>query len=469
MGLPKLAHIPREEFAWVVEHGKLDVHKAGTLLARKGVRIDYLWIILSGHSAIRVDRGAGPRRVMEWLPGDVGGMLPYSRMKTAPGDAYFEEETELLGLHERHFRELVVRCPTLTAHSVHAMIDRARSFNSSEAQDEKMISLGKLAAGLAHEINNPASATVRAAKDLLAGMAEADAASRALGGARLTAGQLSAIERLRAACLVGPSGAVLSPVQQADREDEISNWLEDHGLDTAQAAPLAETSVTIEALDALATEHRDETLDLAIRWIVTGCTSQSLAHDIERAAARIYELVGAVKRFTRMDNLAGPDVVEVAPGLHDTLRVVAHKAREKGAAITLDLDPDLPRVHATAGELNQVWLNLIDNALDAIAREGRIQITACRELDHVVVRVVDDGPGIPPDVLPQIFDPFFTTKPPGEGTGLGLEIARRLMRRYHGDITASSRPGHTELRVTLQIVEPRQADAAATAASPAAR
>ena len=465
---PKLAHIPRGELEWLVEHGQWEVHDAGTVLAGKGRPIEYLWIVLSGHMAVRVDRGVGPRRIMEWLPGDIGGMLPYSRMKSPPGDNFLEEKTELLGLHKSFFPEMVHRCPTLTAHAVHAMVDRARSFNTSEAQDEKMISLGKLAAGLAHELNNPASATVRAAKLLLAGMTEADTASRALGAAGLTEAQAAAIERLRSVCLAGPAGAVLSPMQQADREDVISDWLEEHGLDAAQAAPLAETSVTIEALDALATELTGGVLELAIRWIVTGCSSQSLALDIERAATRIYELVGAVKRFTHMDNLAGPDAVEVEPGLRDTLRVVASKARDKGAAVSLDMEPDLPRVYATGGELNQVWLNLIDNALDAIPREGRIEITARRELDQVVVRVIDNGPGIPSDILPQIFDPFFTTKPPGEGTGLGLEIARRLMRRYHGDITAHSRPGHTEFRVRLQVAKSGEAAATAAPVAPAA-
>jgi len=451
---PQLAGIPREELEWLTTHGKLEVREAGFVVAPKGERIVNLWILVSGRIAIHVDRGAGPRLVMEWRVGDVGGMLPYSRMKGPPGNNYLAEKSELLAVHERHFPEMINRCPTFTALTVHMMLDRARSFNTSDLQDEKMISLGKLSAGLAHELNNPASATVRGAKLLLAGLTEADAASRELGAAGLSAVQIDAIERTHAACAAMPVGTVLSALQQSDREDAISDWLDRHGADPDYASPLASTPVTIEVLDTLAKEISGEMLGTALRWIATGCTTHLLARDIERAAARIYELVSAVKKFTYMDNLSGPESVDVAAGLSDTIRIVTSKAKSRGASITLDVEPDLPRVQATGGELNQVWLNLIDNALDAIPESGSITITARNELDKVVVRVIDDGPGIPPDVLSRIFDPFFTTKPPGQGTGLGLDITRRLLRRYHGDLNIESRPGHTECRVRLVKEKP---------------
>ena len=450
-GLTNLAKIPRGELEWLVAHGQLEVREPGDVIARKGRRIESLWIILSGHVTVSVDRGAGPRRVVEWRVGDVTGMLPYSRMTGPPGDNRLEERSELLCLHERHFPEMAHRCPAFTAYCVHSMLDRARSFSASELQDEKMISLGKLAAGLAHELNNPASAAVRGAKQLLDGIAQADAASRALGAAGLTAEMRASIERVRSTCLAKPASAVLSPIQRADREDEIAEWLARHEVDPAHAQPLADTAVTIDVLDALASAVSGDTLDAAVRWIAAGCSAYSLAQEIEEATTRIADLVAAVKRFTYMDNLAGPELVDLGPGLRDTIKVLAAKARSKGATITVDLDPDLPRVHATGSELNQVWLNLLDNALDAIGESGHVTITGRRELDRVVMRVADDGPGIPPDVLPFIFDPFFTTKPPGQGTGLGLEITRRLLRRYRGDIAVESRPGFTEFSVRLVV------------------
>ena len=452
--LPKLAEIPREELEWLVAHGTLERAEAGQVTAFKDKRIETLWIVLSGHLSVRVDRGAGPRRVMGWRTGEVTGMLPYSRMKGPPGDNFVEEDSELLMVHEKHFPEMVHLCPEFTALTVHEMLDRARRFNASDLQDEKMISLGKLAAGLAHELNNPASSTIRGAKSLLAALEESDAASQALGASGLSGELREWVERARAACLAEPGGQVLSPIERADREEEIADWLARHECDPANASRLADTEVKIEILDSLAEMMSGDDLEAVLRWIAVACETHSLAADLERAATRIHELVAAVKRFTQMDNPAEPDAVVVETGLRDTIRVLASKAKAKGAAITLDVEPDLPRVRASSGELNQVWLNLIDNALDAIVESGKIDVSARRELDHVVVRVVDDGPGIPPEVQAQIFDPFFTTKAPGQGIGLGLEVTRRLVRRYRGDIAVDSRPGRTEFRVSLPSQQP---------------
>jgi signal transduction histidine kinase len=449
--LSSFAEIPPEELEWLTLHGQCMEGAAGAIVAPKGKRIEDLWIVLSGHLAIRVDRGAGLHRVLDWRTGDVGGLLPYSRMTGPPGDAYFEEKTNLLLIHEKHFPEMIHRCPVFTAHTVHIMLDRARTFNTSELQDEKMITLGRLAAGLAHELNNPASALVRNAKMLLESLQDADSAARAIGATALDRSKMEAVEQTRTTCLAEAVDRVLSPVEQADREDEFSDWLARHQLSPVYAASLADTAVNIKALDDLADTMSGKALETALHWMATGCATRSLALDIERAATRIYELVAAVKRFTYMDKLAGPDSADVEAGLRDTLRVVASKAKAKGAAVVLDIGPELPRAYANGGALNQVWLNLIDNALDAIPNSGSIHITARHEHNWVVVRLVDNGTGIPPDIMPKIFDPFFTTKPPGQGTGLGLDIARRLLRRYHGDISCSSQPGHTEFVVRLLI------------------
>jgi len=451
--LPTLAAIPRAELEWLVAHGEPYLGEPGEILARKGEPIEHLYILLEGHMAVRVDRGAGLRRAMEWRKGDTTGLLPYSRMKGPPGDTYLEERTELLLVHRDHFPEMIHSCPSFTAMCVHLMLDRARGFNTSDLQDDKMISLGKLAAGLAHELNNPASATTRGAELLLTGLTEAEQAARALGAAGLTDAQLAAVDQMRLACLANPEDAVLSPIQQVDREDGIAAWLERHGSDPGHAAALAATAVTMEGLDMLAEAVPAEALDVALRWVASGCSLHGLAVDVAQAAKRIHDLVAAVKRFTHMDHLAGPEYVEVEGGLRDTLRVVASKARSKGVAIALHVEPGLPLVHATGGELNQVWLNLVDNALDAAPADGHVGIEARRELDRVVVRVIDDGPGISPEALPRIFDPFFTTKPPGQGTGLGLDIARRLLGRWHGELSVDSEPGRTTFRVSLATQE----------------
>ena len=451
--LPNLASIPRAELEWLCAHGTLEQHAAGSVLAPKGQPVKKLTIVLSGHVAVRVDRGAGPRVVMEWQAGEVTGMLPFSRMTGPPGDNYAKEPSEVLTVHTDLFPEMVSRCPTFTAYTVHLMLDRARMFNTSDMQDEKMISLGRLSAGLAHELNNPASAIVRAAKLLKAGLSEADAAARALGAAGLGPAAFEAIEQTRAAAVRRAIAADLSPLELADREQSIADWLDRHDADDTCAAPLAEASVDVEALDALAALLTGDALNAALRQIAASVTTSLLACDIERSGSRIHDLVGAVKRFTYMDQRAASGPVDIEGGLRDTIRVLAAKARAKNATVTLRLDPGLPPVDAVGSDLNQVWMNLVDNALDAIGESGRIDISARRELDQVVVRVVDDGPGIPEDVMPRIFDAFFTTKAPGQGTGLGLDIARRLVRTNRGDIVVESRPGRTEFRVSLPIAK----------------
>ena len=457
--LPNLSGIPRQEVEWLVAHGRFEMYEAGKVIAPKGKNINKLWIILSGCVAVKVDRGVGPRLVIEWRSGDVSGMLPYSRMTGPPGDNYLESKSELLTIQVKHFPEMINRCPLFTAYTVHTMLDRARSFNASDLQDEKMISLGKLAAGLAHEINNPASAIVRGAKQLLSYLDEVDAASRALGAAALTDDMFAMIEQLRSACLITPEITLLSPIQQADREEEIAGWLVRHNVDKTNAELLAYTPVTIDMLEKLTKKISDENLAFALQWIATYCATNSLAVDIERSASRISELVTAIKRFTYMDNLAGSELVKVESGLRDTIKVLAAKSKSKGATITLDIQPNLPRVRATGSELNQVWMNLIDNALDAISRSGNIRISARMETDRLVVKIDDDGHGIPAKILPRIFDPFFSTKPPGHGTGLGLDITRRLLRMYHGDITVQSRPGRTEFRVSLLVEDSNSSEA----------
>ncbi len=452
--LPNLTGIPRKELKWLVEHGRFAAYEAGTIVGPKGKRVDFLWIILSGKIAIRVDRGAGPRRVREWLAGEVTGMLPYSRMSGPPGDNFVEEKAEVLEIHVKLFPEMIHLCPSFTAYTVHSMLDRVRNFNTSDLQDEKMISLGKLAAGLAHELNNPASATVRDAKLLSEGLANLDAASRMLGAAGLSDAKFAIIQNMRAACLMKPNGSSLSPIQKADHQDKITDWLVRHRLNPDFSLPLADTSITIGQLDELANAIPPEALDLSLKWIIACYTSNSLAVEIEQATARIYKVIDAVKKFTYMDNLADKEFIHVEPGIRDTISVLIAKTKAKNATIKLEIATDLPRVYANGSDLNQVWFSLLDNALDAISKSGYIGIEACSELNRVVVRIVDDGPGISPDIVSKIFDPFFTTKPPGQGTGLGLDITRQLLRRYHGDISVNSQPGRTEFRISLITEKP---------------
>jgi signal transduction histidine kinase len=312
-----------------------------------------------------------------------------------------------------------------------------------------MLSLGRLAAGLAHELNNPASAVVRSAEALTTRLTESQHAFRALGAARLTGPETALIDRVIDACVVDFGALTASAIERADREDTFSDWLAAHGADTRAASVLAESAMTIGELDELAAHLDAATLGETVGALAAGCATRKLATEIERAASRIHGLVAAVKGFTYMDQAATPKPVDVARGLSDTLTVLHHKARTKSASVTLDAAPDIPRIQGFGGELNQVWANLVENALDAVPEGGRVVVRASVEGDSVVVRVIDNGPGIPPAIRDRIFDPFFTTKPVGSGTGLGLDIVRRLVAHHDGEIDVVSEPGRTEFAVTL--------------------
>ncbi|HEY5618867.1 MAG TPA: ATP-binding protein [Vicinamibacterales bacterium] len=440
---------PHDELAWLVAHGYVHHFEQGELV-RKGEPIQSLWVFLSGHFAFYLDRGLGPRKVAEWREGDVSGLLPYSRLTTSIGQGVVLEPSDVFMVDREHLPALIRECPVVTETLVHIMLDRSREFTSSALQDEKMASLGRVAAGLAHELNNPASAAARSAKLLSQTLTEAENTSRAIGAARFTEAQFEAIDRVRLGC-VSAAPSALTPIERADREEALAAWLEGHHADPEAAVTLVDTGTTVDALETLAAAVQGEGLDAAVRWIAAGCTIRTLASDIEKAASRVHDLVSAVKRFTFMDRQQSPEPIDLNQGLRDSVALLLHKARRRSVGVTIDVDDNLPPVRAIGSDLNQVWTNLIDNAIDAAPDSGHVEITARRELSFVVVRVVDDGPGIPADIRDRIFDPFFTTKPVGQGTGLGLEIARRLVLRNQGDIDVESRPGRTEFRVSLPV------------------
>jgi signal transduction histidine kinase len=446
-----LAPVPQHEIAWVAGHGALRHLDSGVVLTPKQGPVEGLHIVLSGYLSIHVDHGAGRRKVMEWRAGDVTGLMPYSRLVAPPGDVVAEEPSEVFTVYRADMSEMIRECHELTAILVHVMLDRARHFTSTYLHDEKLVSLGKLAAGLAHELNNPASAIARSSSELRSAFLHFDDASRSLGSAGLKDAQIAVLQKVRNACFAGGVQSVLSPLELEDREDSIARWLRAHGAEETAAETLAETDITFDVLDELGRSMQGQTLNAALRWIAADCGTRRLTLEIQQGASRICELVSAVKGFTQMDRATVPEPVDLGRGLANTLAVLGSKAKGKSVGVTLNLEKDLPPVHGFGGELNQVWSNLIDNALDAVDEGGQIEIIARRERDQVVVRVIDNGHGIPAEVRDRIFDPFFTTKPVGKGTGLGLDIVRRLVQRHNGQIELESRPGRTEFRVMLPV------------------
>jgi signal transduction histidine kinase len=448
-----LGAAPRAELEWLALHGTLRHLHEGETVASRDTPISGLFVVLSGHFAIFVDHSAGRRKVMEWRGGDVGGTLPYSRLVTAPGDSFALEPSEILVVPREDFTTMIRECHEVTTILVHKMLDRARVFTSSELQDEKLASLGKLAARLAHELNNPVAAIERSASLLEDRLEDAAQAASALTAARLTDDQIAAIEGLQKSCLVAPLRAVRSPIQQAEREDAIAGWLDDHGVDDSISGPLAETSVTVDALDRVAKTVSGPALTAVLRSVAAGCSVRSIASEIQEAATRIAGLVTAVKGFTHMDQARVAEPVDLTRSLGYTVAILNAKARSKSVAMSVTVEPGLPSARGFAGELNQIWANLIDNALDAAPHAGRVDVTANHEHQRVVVRVIDNGPGISPEIRQHLFEPFFTTKPVGQGTGLGLDIVRRLIIHNDAEIEVDSVPGRTEFRVSLPVAE----------------
>jgi signal transduction histidine kinase len=453
-----LGAAPRTELQWLIAHGSMRQLNTCDTLSRKDHPVEALYIVLSGRLALFVDRGSGPNKAVEWHTGDVTGVLPYSRLVTPPGNVLALEPTELFAIPRGCLKAMTRECCEVTSILVHAMLDRARLFTSSDLQNEKMISLGKLSAGLAHELNNPVSAMERGVAMLEDRLEDTEQAARCLALAALSDTQIAAVDAFHRSC-IAKDREVRSSLEQCDREEEMEAWLGSHGLDTAHAHLLADTDVTRAALDRLAAAVEGPALNTVVRWAAAACAMRSLTSMIQGSAMRISSLVCAVKGFTHMDQANAAEPVDLGLSLANTVTVLTSKAREKSVTVTLDLEPKLPKVRGFAAELSQVWGNLIDNALDAVDHGGRVDLQALRENETVVVRVRDDGPGIPAELCDRVFDPFFTTKPLGYGTGLGLDIARRLARHNDGTIDFESHPGRTEFRVRLPIAESDSANA----------
>jgi signal transduction histidine kinase len=441
-----LKDVPREQLEWLAAHSTFHRFEAGEIVSSIDTPVTALYVLLSGHMVIRVERASSVRRGFEWFGGDVGGLLPYSRLSKPPGNSYAEEPSEILMIDRSHFPELIKQCHEITTILVHVMLDRARRFARNELHDEKMISLGRLAAGLAHELNNPASAVARSARELAGRLFELEATSLALGAANLSNEQLAAVMKSRS---LSNDAESLSPLDRADREEAVADWLAKHGLRDETAASLSDSAMTVEGLESLAKVLDPDALGYALHSIGASHRARRLTVDIETAASRVHDLVAAIKGFTYMDQHAVPTRVSIRKGLSDTMTVLGSKARSKSIQVTVDVGESLPDVEGFGGELNQVWSNLIDNAIDAAPESGHVEVCAGERDGSVVVTVIDDGPGIPPDRIEKIFEPFFTTKPLGQGTGLGLDIVQRVVQEHRGKIELTSRPGRTQFCVIL--------------------
>jgi signal transduction histidine kinase len=446
--------LPEEHLTWLVERFEERHFQPGEIMAREGDPLDHLTVILDGE--IRIQRGNGPDALMfRAYAGQVTGLLPYSRLKSYGGTAQAVLPTRVAHLHRSHFPEMVQRIPQLGQRLVALMADRIRETTRQETQRDKLMALGKLSAGLAHELNNPAAAAQRATASLRETLETVRDASIRLSRHALTPEQremITGFEREAGGYKAMTPG---DPLAQSDREERITTWLEERRVpDPWKMAPvLADAGVEPPRLETLAGHVRDEVLCDALIRIASLITIARLIGEIEISTRRISELVQAIKEYSYMDQAAMQEV-DLRHGLENTLAILHHRLKN-GIKVIRDYDESLPKICAYGGELNQIWTNLIANAIEAMQGKGELRVRTARELDRVLVEIGDNGSGIPENVLPHIFEPFFTTKGVGEGTGLGLDTACRIIRNHHGEIRVTSHPGDTRFLVTLPITQPK--------------
>src|ERR1700720_4238853 len=447
--VPAFADLPDDQMAWFIGQSEELRLKGGDTYFRQGDPADAMFVVLDGQLQARGEIG-GETLVISMKPGDVTGVLPFSRMKQFTVGARAVTDARVLRFPSSLFPELVRKMPELTQRLVGLMSDRIRETTRLEQQRDRLASLGKLSAGLAHELNNPASAAKRATSQLRDVLKRIRDASHELGRRDLTQAQKSEIEKLEASFVqldqVPPDALTISDV-----EDQIDSLLRSHGQNDLwqMAADLARKNVKPEVLESLFATLDADTARAALVRIAASVEVASLLHEIESGTSRISDLVCAIKEYTFMDQTPVQNV-DIVKSLETTLTIMNHKLKH-GVVVERDYQKIPLLVNYFGRELNQVWTNLIDNAIDAMGGEGKLRVRTYREDNCVVVEIADNGPGISPEVQPHIFEPFFTTKGVGEGTGLGLDTVQRIVKKHRGNIQVNSKPGDTRFQVWLPL------------------
>jgi len=447
--VPVFADLPDDQIDWFLAQSQ-ELHlKAGDVYVRQGDPAEWMAVILAGQLEARGEFG-GEAIVFSQTAGDVGGVLQYSRMKNVPVTGRAIIESFLLRFPAERFPELIQKMPELTKRLVGLMADRIRETTRFEQQRDRLAGLGKLSAGLAHELNNPASAAKRATSQLRDLLKRVRDASLELGRRELSAAQKSEIEKLETS-FTQADAPPLDPLAASALEDQIDSLLRSHGQsDLWQlAADLARRNVQPAVLEQLFSTLDADTARAALLRISTSVEIAGLLNEIESSTSRISDLVGAIKQYTFMDQSPVQNV-DIVKSLETTLIIMNHKLKH-GVDVKRDYQPVPLLVDSFGSELNQVWTNIIDNAIDAMHGKGELRVRTYRDDNCVVIEIGDNGPGISPDVEPHIFEPFFTTKGVGEGTGLGLDTVQRIVKKHRGNIQVRSTPGDTRFQVWLPL------------------
>ncbi|MGH3821768.1 MAG: ATP-binding protein [Pseudonocardiaceae bacterium] len=445
---------------WVGDHGETVEVGAGEMIVAEGEQARCFYILLSG--TVQMTRLVAGDQV-EIVRTDQRGVY-FGATQFYLGDQVDQNyaasvralnDCTVLALPSREFNEMFRRWYPMAVHLLQGMFVGLSNTNALVGQRERLLALGKLSAGLTHELNNPAAAASRAADTLrerLAGMRHKLAL---LAEGRLDRDALKTLTVLQERFVeAGRSAPKLTALQTGDLEDELTDWLDDH--DVSQGWELAPVFVAgglrVADLEEVVQTAPAESLEGAVRWLAYTVDTENLLREIGDATARITALVGAAKQYSQLDRAPHQDI-DLHDGLDATLVMLARKLGD-GIRLVKDYDRTLPAVPAYPAELNQVWTNLIDNAADAMDGKGTLTVRTARDGEFALVEIGDTGSGVPPEVAKRIFEPFFTTKPVGQGTGLGLDVSWRVVvHRHHGDLQLRSQPGDTRFQVRLPLQE----------------
>lgn len=450
-GVPAFEGLPDDQIDWFLSQAQDLRVKAGDTYARQGDPADAMTVLLEGEFQWRGEF-SGETLVVDLKAGDVTGVLPFSRMKKYTLGGRALTDGRVLRFPAALFPQLVQKMPELATRLVGLMSDRIREATRFEQQRDRLAALGKLSAGLAHELNNPASAAKRASSQLREMLKRIRDASHDLGRRELTASQKSEIEQMEAS-LMQADAPPLNALAASELEDQLDSLLRSHGQDDLWqlAADLSKKNFKPQDLEHLFAILDPPTARAAFVRISALVEVAGLLNEIESSTSRISDLVKAIKEYTFMDQ-APVQNVDIVKTLETTLTILNHKLK-RGVTVHRDYQPLPMLVNSFGSEINQVWTNLIDNAIDAMGGKGDLNVRTYREDDCVVVEIGDNGPGISPTVLPRIFEPFFTTKGVGEGTGLGLDTVQRIVKKHRGNIQVRSKPGDTRFQVWLPLAQ----------------
>jgi signal transduction histidine kinase len=456
-----------EQIEMLSGYGEQVEFAPGDMLFEQGKHPYHFWVILDGE--VRITKRLGDEEMLLTVHKAGEFAAEVSILSGAPSFAtgHAISPVRALRVDSKRFRSLMIENPAVAEVVMPALTGRVQEVSAQLQQQEKLAALGRMAAGLAHELNNPAAAVRRAAADLQDTVAEAQSAAIRLHAHPLSPAQQALLDGLHAGAREFCASPIpLSPLERSDREDAIADWLDERGVgDGWKIAPtLVAGGITPERLEAVEEGMGTERLGETVRWLAATLSSATLLREIAQSSDRISMLVKSIKQYSHMDQAPTLKETDIHEGLNSTLALLEHKLKH-GVEVIREYDRDLPRICIYPGELHQVWTNLIDNAVDAMGGKGHLWIRT-RRLDEscVQVEIADDGPGIPQEIQDRIWEPFFTTKGVGEGSGLGLDIARRIVQRRHGgSMKLITRPGDTRFQINLRVAGPPKQSGSASA------